>query len=194
MKPSLIINIRDLYGEPTLAGSINGASFFPKMLEATAHTPRNSVVALDLKRVSLVTASFFRTAFKAFRDHAHSMASIYPVIANANAAILEEATFFVESAGDALVFATLTKTERLVSPFVLGKLDAKQEKTLTALVELGEADARQLLENYPEKPPISSAAWSNRLASLAAKGIVVERLEGRIKKYRPIIEGITHGY
>jgi hypothetical protein len=194
MKPNLIVGVRDLYGEGTLAGSINGASFFPKMLGATAGVLPDSVVVFDLKRIDLVTASFFRSAFKAYRDHARSATAAYLVIANANAATKEEAAFFAESANDALVFATLTKSGELVSPVVLGKLDEKQEKTLSALVKLKEADAGQLLETYPERPPISSAAWSNRLASLAAKGIVVERLEGRTKKYRPIIEGIVHGH
>jgi hypothetical protein len=92
------------------------------------------------------------------------------------------------------VFATLTKSGELVDPVLLGKLDDKQEKTLSALVKLKEADAGRLLEQFPEKPPISSAAWSNRLASLAAKGIVVERLEGRTKKYRLIIEGLAYGH
>lgn len=193
MKPNLIVEVRHLYGKATLAGSINGASFFPKMLEATAGVSRDSVVVFDLKRVDLVTASFFRAAFMAYRDHVRSAVSLYPVIANANAATKEEAAFFVESANDAFVFATLTKSGELAAPVVLGKLDDKQEKTLSALVKLKEADARQLLEKYPEIPPVSSAAWSNRLASLAGKGIVVERLEGRTKKYRPIIEGIVHG-
>lgn len=194
MKPNLIVEVRDLYGSATLAGSINGASFFPKMLQATAGASRDSVVAFDLKKIDLVTASFFRAAFMAYRDHARSAMSLYPLIANANAATKEEAAFFAESANDALVFATLTKSGELVSPVVLGKLDDKQEKTLSALAKLKEADARQLLERYPERPPVSPAAWSNRLASLAAKGIVVERLEGRTKKYRPIIEGIVHGH
>jgi len=194
MKPNFIVEVRDLYGNATLAGSINGASFFPKMLKATAGVSRDSVVAFDLKKVDLVTASFFRAAFMAYRDHARSAISLYPVIANANAATKEEAEFFAESANDALVFATLTKSGELVDPVLLGKLDDKQEKTLVALVKLKEADAGRLLEQFPEKPPVSSAAWSNRLASLAAKGIVVERLEGRTKKYRPILEGIAYGH
>lgn len=194
MKPDLVVKIRDLYGESMLAGSINGGSFFPKLLRATARAPRNSIVVFDLTKISLVTASFFRAAFKAFRDHARTATSVYPVIANANAATQEEAAFFVESSGDVLVLATLTKSGNLVSPFILGRLDDKQKKTLSALVERGEADAGQLLDNYPETPPVSAAAWSNRLASLAAKGIVVERLEGRMKKYRPIIEGIAYGH
>lgn len=193
MKPKFIVNIHELYGEKTLAGSIGGGSFFLKLLEATSSIPRDSIVVFDLSKIELVTASFFRAAFKAFREHVRTMTSLYPILANANKATLEEAEFFTESAADILVFATLTKSGELISPFVLGKLDAKQAETLSALAKLKEADAGQLLETYPEKPAVSSAAWSNRLATLAAKGIVMERVEGRVKKYRPILEGIAYG-
>lgn len=117
----------------------------------------------------------------------------YLVFANANAVTLEEVRFFAESTGDAYVFAKLVRQSEIKSPFVVGKLDDKQAKTLIALLELKEADAGQLLEAFPESGVTGTAAWSNRLAALASKGLVTERFEGRLKKYRPIIEGLTYG-
>jgi hypothetical protein len=35
---------------------------------------------------------------------------------------------------------------------------------------------------------VGATAWNNRLTSLAAKSLVVEILQGRTKKYRPVLE------
>ena len=193
MKPTAILEIRDLYGEALLAGSGSGQAFFSKLVDATKDLPRDAVIALNFTKVEVVTASFFRSAFRAFRDYARSTPMFFPVFANTNATTREEIAFFAEGSGDAFIFGTLTKAGDLKSSFVLGNLDAKQSKALKVLVELGEADAGQLRETYPEDPEVSSAAWSNRLAVLAAKGFAIERMVGRSKKYRPIIEELTYG-
>ena len=193
MKPTLVIKIRDLYGEATLAGSASGQAFLSKLIDATKDLPFNAVVALNFTRVDVVTASFFRSAFRTLRDYARSTAMFFPVFANMNAATRDEISFFADGSGDVFVLGTLTKDGILKSTFVQGKLDAKQSETLKALVELGEADAGQLRDTYPEDPEVSSAAWSNRLAALAVKGVVMERLVGRTKKYRPIVEDLTYG-
>lgn len=193
MKPTLIINIQSLYGEVTLAGATSGQAFLPKLIEATKGTPRDAVLALDFSKVDIVTASFFRSAFRAFRDYARSTALVYPVLANVNAATREEITFFAEGSGDVFLIATLGKSGELSAPRVLGRLDPKQAHTLNAVVQLGEADAGQLRGAYPEQPPVSSAAWSNRLAVLAARGFILETLVGRSKRFRPILKGLSYG-
>ncbi len=193
MKPTKILEIRDLFGAGPLAGAASGQAFFSKLVEATSELPRDAVVALNFGRVDIVTASFFRSAFRAFRDYARSEFRIYPVFANANAATREEISFFAEGSNDAFVLATLGKNGQLTSPTVLGTLDDKQSLALRALAELGEADAGKLRETCPETPAVSSAAWSNRLAVLSAKGFVAERLMGRTKQFRPIIEGLVYG-
>jgi hypothetical protein len=157
-------------------------------------TPEGSIVAIDFSKIELVTASFFRTSFKAFRDHCRSATNLYPVFVNSKSATLEEVQFLTDSSNDAFVFATLSPNGELSAPHVLGRLDAKQDFALASVVELGEADAGELLEKFPEDPqPKSSTTWSNRLSTLVDKGILMERLEGRIKKFRPVIKGLTHG-
>lgn len=193
MKPTAILEIRDLYGDTLLAGSASGKAFFSKLVEATQDLPRDAVIALNFSKIDVVTASFFREAFRAFRDYARSTPMIFPIFTNTNAATREEIAFFAEGSGDAFAFGTLTKAGDFKTSFILGKLDSKQSKALMVVVELGEADAGQLLKTYPEVPEVSSAAWSNRLAALAAKGFVIERLVGRTKKYRPITEELTYG-
>ncbi len=193
MKAEKLFEVAKLYGQSTLAGAGNGQSFLAKLIDATKEVPTGSLVILDLSKVELVSASFFRAAFRAYRDYARSSAMLYVVFANSTAATLEEACFFAESTGDAYVFAKVNRQLQITSPFVVGKLEDKQAKTLAALLKLKEADAGQLLEAFPEPAVASSAAWSNRLAALALKGLIVERLEGRLKKYRPIIEDLAYG-
>lgn len=194
MKPTKILEIRDLSGDGTLAGAASGQAFFSKLVEAVKEVPRDGVVALSFSKTDIVTASFFRSAFRAFRDYARAELRLYPVFANANAATREEIAFFADGSNDAFVLATLGKDGRLRSPLILGKLDEKQALTLRALADLGEADAGELRKAYPQEPPVSSAAWSNRLAVLSAKGFIIERLVGRTKKFRPIIEGLRYGH
>lgn len=193
MKAEKLIEIADLYGQSTLAGAGNGQSFFTKLVDATKEVPTGSLVALDLRKVELVSASFFRAGFRAYRDFLRSSPMLYLVFSNSNAATLEEVRFFAESTGDAYVFGKLNRRSEITSPFVVGKLDDKQAKTLASLLKLKEADAGQLFEAFPEPTVASSAAWSNRLAALAAKGLVVERLEGRLKKCRPLFEDLSYG-
>ena len=193
MKPTIVLDIRTLYGAATLAGATSGQAFFSKLVDAVNGVQRDALVALDFAKVDIVTASFFRSAFRAFRDYARSTAAIYPVLVNANVATKEEIHFFAEGSGDGFLLATLGKDGELTSAHILGRLDPKQSMALRALVELGEADAGELRTAYAEDPPISSAAWSSRLAVLLAKGFVTERLVGRTKRFRPILEGMTDG-
>lgn len=193
MKPALLVDIKSLYGQAVLSGSKNGEAFLPKLLDAAKHQPQDVVVALDFGKLELVTASFFRTAFRAFRDYARNGASIYPMCANANEDTLEEIRHFADDVGDAFLFGSLDKGGAITEAFVVGRLEDKQAKTLSTLIELGEADAGQLYKEHPDPNVSSSAAWSNRLAALAAKGFLVERLEGRVKRYQTIHKNLSYG-
>ena len=51
-----------------------------------------------------------------------------------------------------------------------------------------ETTAVQLHEESRSFDTVGATAWNNRLASLAAKSLVVEILQGRTKKYRPVLE------
>ncbi len=186
MKPSLVIDIRQLYSQPILAGAGNGQAFLPQLISTLSGVSPNAIVVLDLRRVEIVTASFFRAAFRAFRDHARSACHLFPVLANANSTTKEEIHLYAESTGDAFIHVTLNKRGEVESPTLLGKIDDKQARALQVLLETGETHAADLCQKYPETPSVSSSAWSNRLAPLAVKGILFERTEGRLKKYRPI--------
>lgn len=90
MRPTAILEIRDLYGDALLTGSASGQAFFSRLVAATNDLPRDAVVALNFAKVDVVTASFFRSAFRALRDYARSTAMFFPVFTNANGATREE--------------------------------------------------------------------------------------------------------
>ena len=192
--PLFIVDIHALYGGKTLAGTGAGKSFFAKLLEATGELNQGTIVGFDLRKTDLVTASFFRVSFKAFRDHARSSTGVYPVHICTNGPTLEEVKAYADDVRDAFIFGDLDDKHELRTPFIVGPLEEKQARTLMYLEDMGEADAATMYTRHPEVPPLtSSAAWSNRLASLANKGLVVERSEGRSKIYRPIAKGIRYG-
>jgi hypothetical protein len=192
--PFSIVDIHALYGGKTLAGTGAGKSFFAKLLEATGDLNQGTIVGFDLRKTDLVTASFFRVSFKAFRDHARSTTGVYPVHICTSGPTLEEVKAYADDVRDAFIFGDLDDRSELRAPFIIGPMEEKQARTLMYLEDLGEADAATMYTRYPEVPPLtSSAAWSNRLASLANKGLVVERSEGRSKIYRPIAKGIRYG-
>jgi hypothetical protein len=78
-------------------------------------------------------------------------------------------------------------------PHVLGILEDKQKETLEIVVASKEVDAPGLAEKYDEPNEASANKWNNRLAALAAKGILKERRVGRTKHFSPILEGLTYG-
>lgn len=193
MKPHYLLDISELYGSKTLAGTGAGKAFLPRLLQE-ASFPSQAIVAVDFRKTDLVTASFFRMSFKAFRDYARNQADFFPVYICKNKATLEEVEAYADDIGDAFLFAELDRNGEMVRPHLVGKLDEKQIRTLQALTEVGESDAAGLFTKYPETPPLStSAAWSNRLASLASKGLITERAVGRSKLFKPILKEIRHG-
>jgi hypothetical protein len=75
-------------------------------------------------------------------------------------------------------------------------LEDAQRRTLAAVLKAGATDASTLAglprqDGDPDK--IGPTGWNNRLASLAAKGILRETRRGRTKTYRLTVEGLTLG-
>ncbi len=69
----------------------------------------------------------------------------------------------------------------------LGDLDPKQRVTFDLVCERGETDAAELMRQYGGTK--TQTAWNNRLAALAALGLVVEMSQGRAKRYKPLLQG-----
>jgi hypothetical protein len=177
-----------------LAGAANGANLLARFVAATAATSGPEVVFLDFRGVQVATSSFLREAVLGFRDFCRrSRPDLYPVVANANTVVLEELADLLQRNRDALVVCSLGEGETAQRARVVGTLEDKQRVTLRAVLEAGEADAATLAKLFEKQDPIGVTGWNNRLAALAAKGILRDVRGGRSKRFRPVVEGLSLG-
>lgn len=177
-----------------LAGAAAGAAVLSRLVAQVRKVAGPAVVALDLGGVQVATGSFLRECVLGFREYCRrSQPNIYPVSANLNETVLEELRDLLGHRREAIVCCELGPDDRIVNPRVEGVLEEKQIVTLDAVLAAGEADAGSLAERFASTEKISSTGWSNRLASLAAEGILIEARSGRAKKYRPVVEGLKRG-
>ena len=188
MKISLI----KLCRTPVLAGAVNGRIALNQLLEQTVVEPASpGPVFLDFSGIDVATASFLRESVFAFRTIIRGRHSgFYPVVANANEVVRDELMELLRWQSDALMICTLAKDGDVVNPSPLGKLDPKQRLTFNLVREHGETDAGSLMRSYGESEGLKhTTAWNNRLAALAARGLVIEQSHGRAKRYRPLFQG-----
>jgi len=186
------IALLEICGTDVLAGAVNGRTAQHRLLNETAGEPVSpEPLFLDFAGIEVATASFLRECVLGLRDIVRGRHSrFYPVVANANDVVREELSELLRSRGDALMTCVLSEDEEEVEETsMLGELDPKQRLTFELVREHGETDAGALMRDYGEREGLKRAtAWNNRLASLAALGLVVEQSHGRAKRYRPLFE------
>jgi hypothetical protein len=187
----MILNMAEIGGGAVLSGATSGRTALAAMLKATAAEPPTATpVLLNFEWVDVATASFLRESVLAFRDAIRNRKSnFYPVVANPNADVKEELEEMVSRRGGVLMACTV-KDGRVTEAGLIGHLDPKQQLTFDLVQRHRETDAGELMREYADSERVKSpTAWNNRLASLAALGLVVEVSQGRSKRYRPIFEG-----
>lgn len=187
------ISLKEVGGNSVLAGALNGKAALNRLLAATATEPvEPQPIFLDFSGVEVATASFLREAVLTFRDFVRSRRSrLYPVVANASEAVRDELLELLRLRGDVLMGCTLADGDTVVKYELLGELDPKQGMTFKLVQQHGETDAGELMRKYGKSEGMRHAtAWNNRLASLAALGLVMELSEGRAKRYRPLFGGL----
>ena len=174
-----------------LAGAGPGKKVFRKLLEKTQNEiTEPELVFLDFRNVEVATASFLRESVVAYRDTIRGRRSpYYPVVANANMNVIEELGALTELRGDVLMSCSKTSSGKVTEVQPIGTLEAKQQVTFDLVSRKGETDAGELWRNTVDQEGVSQTAWNNRLASLAALGLVVEVRHGRSKRYRPLWVG-----
>ena len=172
---------------PVLSGVQAGRQLFGRLV-AAAHAPTAPEPAyLDFSGVTVATASFLRESVVAFRDHARStLPALYPVIANASPAVTEELEFFLRHRKDAFWACRLTPSGEPRDPKILGELDEVHRSTLDMVTHLGTASAPSLAAHGQES--LAPTAWNNRLSSLAARGLLIERRSGKTKTFTTVLE------
>ncbi len=180
-------------GEDLLAGAATGAEALARLIGHFADQHEPTVVILDFSGIDIATASFLREAVLGFRDYCrNSRESLYPVLAGLGVKVREELDGLLKLKGDAFILCDLTPKGAIKNAVVIGTLDTKQQDTLNAVLRVGKADAVSLAKNDPRTP--NPTAWNNRLAGLAAKGLLRETQNGRSKIYAPVVEALTYGH
>lgn len=174
-----------------LAGSLPGQDALLALLKDTVNPPAPAVVFLDFTGVLVATGSFLRESVVAYRNHVRDhFPMLYPVIANASQAVLDELTMLLHLRNDAFVVCSLGSGDAISSPRILGIVDGKQQDALREVLERGETDAPTLAKTTPDQKP---TVWNNRLTALVAKGLLMEVGNGKTKRYRAVLEGLTYG-
>jgi hypothetical protein len=186
----MLIEIKPLAGDINiLTGAEAGRRLFTKLV-AVARAPAEPEPAfLDFSGVAVATSSFLRESVVAFRDYARStLATIYPVIANANEPVAEELAFYLRQRADAIWACDLDPNGASVNVRLLGELDEVQRATLDRVIHLGTTNAPALAAQSAEVSGIGPTAWNNRLSNLASRGLLVERRGGKTKTFAPVLE------
>lgn len=174
-----------------LAGSVRGQQAFLALLKDTANSQAPTVVFLDFGAVHVATGSFLRESVIAYRNHVRSHFSrLYPVVANANEAVVEELSMLLQLRNDALAICKHSRAGRVSDAKVIGVVDGKQQEALQAVLSRGEADAPTLARTTPDQKP---TVWNNRLTALVHKGLLIEDATAKTNRYRPVLEGLTYG-
>ncbi len=182
------LKLRALAEIPVLSGAQNGRTMLGKLLELSAiEPPAPEPLFLDFAGVYVATGSYLRESVIALRDIIRGRHSrFYPVIANANETVREELLEVLKSRGSAIMGCTLSADGAVTDAAPLGELDPKQGVTFKLVHDNGLTDAARLMRDHGAAEGVRQTAWNNRLAALAALGLVVELSEGRAKRYRPL--------
>jgi hypothetical protein len=187
------IDVKEIAQTDIIAGKLKGKMVLAQLIQETDHQSSTEPLYLDFQSIELATSSFFREAILGFRDYCITQnLNLVPIVANANQQTLDEFLVVLENKGDAIVVCDLYNGQ-VSNPRIIGVLEEKQAITLEAVIQAKEIDAVSLEERFRAVERIGATSWNNRLASLAAKGILIERKKGRLKLYRPILE-VKYGY
>ena len=176
---------------PVLSGAINGRTAFAAMVKAIDQEPPTpTALYLDFADVGVATASYLRESVFALKAYLRNIgAKYYPVAANANDSVYDELLTIANAKNDAIISCRLSFQGAVSDIALIGQLDPKQQMTFELVNELKDADAGRLMQQYGEKEHVTSTtAWNNRLAGLAARGLIREFTRGRAKYYRPVLE------
>ncbi len=177
-----------------LAGAMNGKTGLARLLERVGVEPETpQPFLLDFREVDVATASFLRESVVAFRDMIRGRDShYYPVVANANDSIRDELLVLARARGDAFMTCNVANDGKISRAALIGNLEAKQRMTFDLVNEYGETDAGELMRQYGKREKTRHAtAWNNRLSALASLGLIVEMRQGRLKRYRPLLQGVN---
>ena len=184
------VNMYEQSNGGILAGATNGRKAFSVLITSTHGEPKEpTVLILDFAKIELATASYLREFVFGLKSFMRSSNSRwYPIVANASDAVKEELGVLTEARKDAVIVCNCDQNGTITNPQLFGDLDSKQLMTFNRVADKGGAgaDASGLMDEFGAEEQIGrTTAWNNRLASLVAKGVLMEFKRGRAKFYRP---------
>jgi hypothetical protein len=175
--------------DPILAGRLSGQRAFVSALEQFPELNEPALVLLDFTGVDLATSSYLSEVLVPLRDHLRVRRQPgYTVAANMNEKVREEVEELLRRSGEVFLTCATDASGQITDVQLCGKLDDKLQETLKLVSLKRETTAAQLYEESRAVDNIGATAWNNRLATLATKSLVVEILQGRTKRYRPVLE------
>ncbi len=182
--------IRDFVdGDTILGGALAGRALLSKLIGQVGIAERPTIFFLDFAGVTVATVSFLRESVVAFRDYVRGRGlNVYPVLANLSEVVSEELDMYLRERSDAMLACSLQKEMKVTQSHLLGALDPKQRLAYDSVVDIGHAEAADLWVLHKKVENVGVTAWSNRLALLGAKGLLVSEISGRSKKYRPVMK------
>lgn len=187
-------DIVELTGTSTLAGTLQGKRLFSLLSDGRfEHSAEPAALFLDFSGIEIATASYLRESVLRFKNHMRtSKTTVYPVLANANESVLEEAAVVIDATNDALLACRLDQANEVSEVQLLGKLDPKQRMTLSVVNQAKRADASSLMKQFgAQEKTTRTTAWNNRLAALSSRGLIREISEGRSKHYVSMFDEVT---
>jgi hypothetical protein len=165
-----------------------GRQMLAQLIAVTKPVIHPEIAYLDFGGIDIATGSFLREAVLGFRDFSRStIGTLYPVVANANTAIEEELSVYLKDRNDGIWACVLLEDGTTANPHILGELDPVQLNTLQLILKHHPVSAPELARLRPDEG-IGTTAWNNRLATLAAKGILMEIRQGKSKLFTPVME------
>lgn len=190
----MIVNIRKFDDRAVLSGAMQGKRAFLKMAECVAlQQIGGAPLYVDFTGVEVATGSYLREAIIHMKEWCRTTeAACSLVVANADAAILEELTLVTEACADAILSCDLKLGEEPTNGRLIGRLEAKQREAFWFVQKSGKATA-QSLKDATSQAKISPTAWNNRLNVLSKKGVVRADSDGRTKVFHPIIREVHNG-
>ena len=167
-----------------LAGAQGGRRLLASLIGQGVSAPDPTRCFLNFKRIDVATISFLREGVLGFRDYARSsMLNLYPIVSNAAPAVIEELAFYLDARADAMWVCETDSRHSLGQARLVGKLETVQDQTLRLVCRLGTVEVPTLAA---QDSSVGATAWNNRLAALVAKGLVIERRNGKTKNFTPV--------
>ena len=173
--------------QAVLSGVQAGRRVFAGMVAEAAPPVSDETAYLDFSGIEVATSSFLRESVMAFRDYARStLPNLYPVVANPSEAVTEELDFLLKHRKDALWSCRLGRDGEVTEGTILGELDSGHRIAFDMVARLRTASAPDLAAQGDAG--VGPTAWNNRLAYLAARGLLMERRAGKSKIFTPVLE------